>query len=112
MLTSLKDSLRSGLGVSPDALLVLLGLGCFLVTCLIAVRPLSWAWALVPGVCIAVILEGLEIRDHYGAQRLLDASAGDIAAIFWRHARDVLLMNLGPVLVVLVAFLVGRASVD
>ena len=30
-------------------------------------RPLTWAWALVPGTCLSVVIESWEVWDFYGA---------------------------------------------
>ncbi len=108
LLERLKDIVRSVLGVSPDAIFVFLGLGCFLATCLIARRPLTWAWALVPGLCISIILEAMEIWDHHTAHGLVETEAIDLAAILLRHSKDILVMNLGPSLVVFVATLLDH----
>ena len=94
-----KDRLLSRLGLSPDALLALLGLLCFLGTCLLAGQPLSWAWALLPGFCLALLIEGLEIVDHYGAGGFLKLGSAGIADVLLRHGRDVLVTNLAPLLV-------------
>lgn len=96
------------LPVSSDALLVFIGLGLYLATCLIARQPLSWAWALLPGVLIAVALEAWEIWDHYGTRDLLRTEPTDILAILLRHSKDVLVTNLAPGLVVLVALALER----
>ena len=103
LLQRLKSYLLSTLDLSPDLLLALLGLVCFLATCLIARRPLSWAWALAPGICLALLLEVLEIWDHYGAKGLAKTDAAEGLGIALRHAKDVVVMNLAPVLVLCVA---------
>jgi hypothetical protein len=103
VLEQLKNITRSVTGVSPDAIFVFLGLGCFLTTCLIARRPLTWAWALIPGFWLSIIVETLEIWDHYGAKGLFGTEATEISTIFLRHSKDILVMNLGPSLVVLAA---------
>jgi len=110
LLERAKDLVRSLLGVSPDALLMLAGLGCFLATCLLARRSLAWPWALVPGLCLAVALEAVEIWSHYGARGLLESGARDLAAILARHLRDVLIMNAGALLVLVVASVLSRAA--
>ena len=106
-LRRLKDALRAWLGLSPDALLAFLGLLCFLATCLLAGRPLSWAWALLPGLCLGLLLEGAEILDHYGLRGFRALGAARIADVLLRHSRDVLVMNLGPFLVFGAARLLG-----
>lgn len=108
MLPQLKDFLRAQLGVYPDVIIVVAGLACFLITCLVARRPLAWAWALVPGICLALAVEAWEIWQHYGARGLTAASVRELAGIIWRHARDVLVMNLAPAVVVVVASLSRR----
>ena len=108
MLEYLKDFARSAIGLSPDTMLVFLGLGCFLITCLIARQPLTWAWALLPGILISIVLESIEIWDHYGIKGFFGEETLNIAAILLRHSKDVLIMNLGPLLVVLVANLLDE----
>lgn len=112
LLDTLKETLRTIIGLSPDAVLVLAGLACFLVTCLIVGRPLSWPWALLPGFCLSLILEAWEIWDHYGFRGLLESDVKGLGAIFLRHARDILLMNVGPLLIVLAAHQLARTSED
>ena len=103
LLQRLKSYVLSTLDVSPDLLLAFLGLICFLATCLVARRPLSWVWALAPGLCLALLLEGIEIWDHYGAKGLAKTGAAEGLGIALRHAKDVVIMNLAPVLVLGVA---------
>lgn len=110
MLGNLKDFFRSILGVSPDAIFVLAGLACFLVTCFLAGRPFSWVWGLLPGLLLSVVVEALEIWMHYGIQGLMAAEAASLGAILLRHGRDVVLMNLAPVMVVIVANLQGHMA--
>lgn len=98
------------LPVSSDAILVFLGLGFYLAACLVTRRPLTWAWALLPGFCVSVILEGWEIWDHYGMQGLLKLEARGLVAILVRHSRDVLVTNLAPSLVFLVALSLERLA--
>lgn len=101
---------QTALPVSGDTVLVWLGLACYLATCLISRRALTWAWALVPGFLISVAIEGLEIWDHYGPQGLNKAGARGLTGIVLRHARDVAVMNAAPAIVFLVAILIERAG--
>lgn len=106
-----KQFLQSYLPFSSDVILIFLGLGCYLLSCLVLRRPLSWAWALVPGLLLAVLLEGLEILDHYGLMGLGGLAPGELAAVLGRHFKDVIVMNLAPAMVVLAAtFLQPPAS--
>ncbi len=102
-LRRVKDRVLARLGLSADAILAFAGLACFLATCLLLGRPLSWAWALLPGLCFALLLEGLEIVDHYGARGFLALGPAGIADVVFRHCRDVLVINGGPLLVWAVA---------
>ena len=45
----LKQLILAYLPLSADAILLLLGLLCYLATCLAFRRPLTWAWALLAG---------------------------------------------------------------
>ena len=110
LLQRVKGFVQSVLDVSPDLLLVFLGLGCFLTTCLIARRPLTWVGALVPGLCLSVILEAMEIWGHYGTEGLAKTGASDLARILLRHAKDILIMNLAPSLILGTAILLDRFS--
>ena len=94
-----KDGLTGGLGLSPDAVLAFLGLTCFLATCLIAGKPLTWAWALLPGLCLALLIEAAEIVDHYGLRGFFALGTAGVADVLFRHGRDVLVANLAPLLV-------------
>ena len=109
LLQRLKVYVLSVLKVSPDLLLAFLGLACFLMTCLIAHRPLTWIWALIPGLCLSVALEAAEVWDYYGAKGLAKTTAGEGVRILSRHVKDVLVMNLAPLLVLCVARLLDRA---
>lgn len=98
-LRHLKDTVLGLLGISPDVLMVFLGLVCFLATCLIAGRPFGWAWALLPGICLGALIEGVEIVDHYGLRGFFGLSFGNMVDILLRHSRDILVMNVAPLLV-------------
>lgn len=101
MLARLKAFLQSELGISADVMFVVMGLALFLLTCLIFRKPVWWAWALVPGLCISILIEAMEIRDHYGGfAGLSEQSAKEIAFILLRHSRDILVVNVLPLVVV------------
>ena len=104
----LKQLLLNHLPLSADAILLLLGLVCYLGTCLVFRRPLTWAWALLPGLLLALAIEAAEIWAHYGGAGLARAEAGSLAAIVGRHLRDVAVMTLPAVLVFLAAHLLAR----
>lgn len=108
LLHRVKSLAQTLLPVSNDALLVILGLGCYLATCLILRRPLDWHWALLPGLTAAFLLESWEIWDHYGADGLAQLAARDVLAMLLRHSGDILLMNAAPFAVYLTARLLAR----
>ena len=99
----------SFLPLSGETFLILAGIGCYLGTCAILRRPLSWAWALIPGLCLSLVIEGWEIWDHWGGSGL--AIRGQVLAILGRHMKDVLIMNLPASAVCLTAIWVGRAHI-
>ena len=107
-----KQIVRSFLPLSSDAILIFLGSGCYLSCCLLLGRPLSWVWALVPGLLLALLLEGLEILDYYGLTGLGGLAPGQVAAMLGRHLQDVIVMNLAPVLVVLAAAFLQSPTVN
>jgi hypothetical protein len=96
-LQAVKDSIP----IPGPLALVLMGLGCYLVTCLIARRPLTWRWALVPGLVLSLVIESWEVWDHYSATGLAETSLLGIAL---RHLEDVALVNVSPVAVYTIAF--------
>ena len=98
------------LPVSGDAIIVLVGLGVYLATCLVTRHALTWAWALLPGLVFAVALEAWEIWDHYRLAGLAKHGTSSLLAVSLRHAKDVLLFNLGPVAVFLSAHLLERLT--
>jgi hypothetical protein len=104
-----KRALVTVLPFPGELFLVLAGLGCYLGTCAILRRPLSWAWALVPGLCLSLAIEGWEIWDHWGAAGL--AARGQLLAILGRHMRDVLVMNLPAAAVFATALWFERTTV-
>jgi hypothetical protein len=106
----LKDIVQSGLGISPDVIFVITGLALFLVTCLITRKPISWAWALIPGLCVSIFVEAVEMRDQYSLHGLTEKNAKDLTTISLRHSRDILIMNLAPLLLVIFANLWFRNS--
>lgn len=112
MLSDLKELLRAIPGLSPDVLRLLLGLGLYVATCFVAGRGLGWAWALVPGLSLAVLIEAVEVVDHYGTRVLLESGAREMLTIGLRHGRDVAVMNAIPVMVVVVVNLLSRTSAD
>ena len=75
---------------------------------LILRRPLSWVWALVPGLCLSLALEAWEIWDHWGAQGF--AIRGQTLAILARHFKDVALVNVPPAAIVATAHWLERAA--
>ena len=98
------------LPLSGDAVLILLGLITYLATCLLSRHPLTWAWALVPGVCLAIVLEAWEIWDYYGHAGLDELSQAGVFSVAARHSRDVLIMNLAPLAVFLAAHVAERIA--
>lgn len=98
------------LPLSGDAILILLGLATYLATCLASRHPLTWAWALVPGVCLAILLEAWEIWDYYGQAGLAELDWPGAYSLVARHSRDVLVMNVAPLAVFLAAHVVGRIA--
>lgn len=106
----LKTQLKAALPVSGDAVQVYAGLACYLVICLAFRRPLTWGWALLPGLCVSLVVEGLEILDHYGVSGLARLSAREAGATVLRHLRDVITFNLAPFLVFLVAHYLERLT--
>lgn len=110
LLTDVKAFLRSALGLPPDVILAALGLGVYLTTCFVAGRSLGWGWALVPGLCLSLLIEAAEIREHHGARVLFQADAKELVSIGLRHARDVGVMNLVPLMVVIAVNLLGRTA--
>ena len=107
-LQRLKFVVHMLLPLSGDAVLILLGLITYLATCLLTRHPLTWAWALVPGLCLAVALEIWEIWDYYGRTGLSDLGGAGIVPIAVRHSRDILIMNLAPLAVFVAAHILGR----
>lgn len=104
----LKQLLLDHLPLSADALLLLLGLLCYLGSCLVFRRPLTWPWALLPGLLLALAIEAAEIWAFHGGAGLGRAGAGGLAAIVGRHLRDVAVMTLPSVLVFLAALVLAR----
>lgn len=98
------------LPLSGDAVLILLGLAVYLATCLLSRHPLSWAWALLPALCLALLLEAWEIWDFYGAAGLSELGRRGIVTVVVRHSRDILIMNLAPLGVFLAAHGVERIA--
>lgn len=103
-----KTLIRSAIPVSSDALLVLLGLSIYLVTCLVFRLPFSSSLALLPPLLVSILLEGWEIVDYYGFEGVAASSSSKIMVIVLRHSKDVLVFNLAPVLVCLAAFWAGK----
>ena len=87
------------LPLSSDAILVLAGLAVYLATCLVCRHPLTWGWALAPGVCLAVLLEAWEIWDSYGQAGLAKLGASGLLPVAAEHSSDVLVMNIAPLAV-------------
>ena len=107
-LERVKSTLVSILPFSGETYLVLAGLGCYLGTCAILRRPLSWVWALVPGLVLSLAIEAWEIQDHWGASGF--ALRGQTLAILGRHLKDVAIMNLPPAAIVAAAHWLERAA--
>jgi hypothetical protein len=101
--TALKQSILSTFPVSADAILILGGLGAYLASSLILRRPFLGFRALIPGFVISILIESSEILDQYGMLGFLSAGPGQLSAILLRHAKDVVIFNLAPVLVAVFA---------
>ena len=85
--------------LSGDAVLVLVGLGAYLATCLVTRHALTWGWALMPGLVLVLALEAWEVWDHYRLAGLSRTGPMGLLEIAARHSRDVLIFNLAPVAV-------------
>ena len=96
MLRAIKDAVP----VPAPLLFALAGTCLFLATCLVMRRPLTWAWGLLPGLVLSVLLEAWEIREAYGETGVGKTSVLGIAL---RHLGDVALVNGLPLLIVVVA---------
>lgn len=110
MFERLKSIAESELGISPDVMFVIIGLVLFLVTCLIFRKPVSWGWALIPGLCVSIFVETAEIIDQYGLHGLTEKDVKDLVTILLRHSRDILATNLAPFVLVIVANVWFRRS--
>jgi hypothetical protein len=108
VLDRIKETLLALVPLQAETLLVLLGLVCHLATCLILRRPLSWLWALVPGLVLAVALEAFEIWQHWLAPGL--SLRGQVLGILGRHLRDVALVTVPPALVAAAASWLERGA--
>ncbi len=108
-LERLKSALISIAPFPGETLLVLAGLGCYLGTCVILRRPLTWVWALVPGLCLSLAIEAWEIWDHWYGSGL--EVRGQILGILGRHLKDVAIMNLPAAAVVATALWLERAAI-
>jgi len=109
MLERIKDTLLALAPLQGETLLVLAGIGCYLTTCLTLRRPLSWFWALVPGLVLSVALEAWEIWRHWLAPGL--SLRGQVPGILGRHLKDVALVTLPPALVAAAAAWLERDPV-
>lgn len=107
-LQRLKLAIHMLLPLSGDAVMVFVGLGAYLATCLVTRHALSWAWALVPGLVLAVALETWEVWDHYRLVGLARSGPLGLLEIAARHSRDVLIYNLAPFSVWASAYLLER----
>ena len=104
----LKDFIQQDLGLPSETILVWLGLACFLAACLVMRRAFTWPWALVPGLCLAIGLETLDILDHYSLQGFLGSPSREMAEILLRHSKDVAITNLAPLMIWLTAMVLTK----
>ncbi len=107
MTESWLQTIKGSIPIPGPAVLVLAGLACYLLTCFVARRPLTWAWALVPGIFLSVLIESWEVWDFYGASGFGGSNVWGIAG---RHMKDVAVMNAVPVAVFVVARLSAEAG--
>ena len=96
----LKEWIAASLPLPQPVVLGLLGLGCFLGTCMVVRRPLTCGWALVPGLVLGVLIEAWQIWDHYSPNGFGGTSVVGVVA---RHLVDVAVMNLPAVAVLAIA---------
>jgi hypothetical protein len=108
-LERIKSTLVTVLPLPGEALLILAGLGCYLGTCVLLRRPLTWVWALVPGLCLSFAIEVWEIWDHWVVSEL--SARGQLLAILARHLKDVAIMNLPAAAIVATALWLERVAV-
>ena len=104
----LKLAIQMLLPLSGDAVMIFVGLGAYLATCLITRHALTWAWALAPGLCLALAVEAWEIWDHYRLVGLARTEREELLAIAIRHSRDILIVNLAPFAVFVTAHVLAR----
>ena len=60
------------------------------------------------GLLTSVAIEGFDIIDHYGVSGVISADAKLLSEILARHAKDVIVFNLAPILVAISARFVRR----
>jgi hypothetical protein len=97
---SLLQAIKDLIPLPAPSVFVLAGLGCYFATCFVARRPLTWAWALLPGLLLSLVIESWEVWDYYGTAGFAGES---VLGIIGRHLKDVALMNALPVAVCVVA---------
>jgi len=107
-LERIKDTLLAAVPLQGESLLALAGLACYLGTCIVLRRRLSWGWAIVPGICLSLVIEGWEIWDHWIARGA--TVRGHVLGILGRHLRDVAIMNLPAAAVAATASWLERAA--
>ncbi len=100
------------LPLSGDAVMIFVGLGIYIATCLLTRHALRWGWALVPGLVLAVAIETWEVLEHYGLPGLTQGGPSGVLEIALRHYRDVVIYNLAPFSVWASAYLLKRFARD
>jgi hypothetical protein len=57
----IKGFILSMIPMTNDGLHIYMGMSCYLATCLLLRRPLSWVPALVPGIALSLLMETVDI---------------------------------------------------
>lgn len=96
---NLKMALLSELHLSRDAFHLYIGLACLVLFAVASRRGLASFWALVPGLVVSLLIEGLDLLDDrtfFGYPR------------WGASLHDLLHTNVAPLVLVLVAKWTGR----
>lgn len=97
-------TVKDAIPIPGPLVLIFAGLGCYFLTCFVTQRPLTWGWALLPGLLLSLVIESWEVWDHYAISGLAGSS---LFGIVGRHLKDVALMNALPVAIFSVATWLG-----
>ena len=107
MLSDLKAVFRDYVGMPPWLVLIIVGSVAHVVSNVVLRKPITSAWGLIAPLSLGLVIESYEIWELYRHVGFFAPTNDPLLFILARHALDIALMLIGPIVIV-----VGGAVLD